>query len=138
MRTYVTSLHKAARLAHIGNSYWTACGFICCDEYTVTQEMPPDRRLCRRCEKRYTPVRMDAAEVRERRRTAAQQRRSDREEAILSDLRQGRRARDIIRARGISQRSFVRYVTRMRRRVGAKTMFQFGYLVGRDERDSYY
>lgn len=142
MRTYVTSLRARARLAHIGNSYWTACGFIIADQFAVTREMPENRVVCARCIKKYAPSgntgpSQAVLRAREQRRTAAAAAQAEKEEAILADLRRGRHTKEILRERGLALRTYVRYTTRLRRRFGARTMFQFGYLVGLAERDYY-
>lgn len=136
MRTYVTSTVGRARLAHIGTPDWIACGVRFRPDTLIVSETPPENRtVCPRCLKHYEPVAPNARErARARRRAEREARLEARERRILDALKQGKTFPRICREQDLSQRTVVRHVSRMRRRVGARSLFHFGYLVGLAER----
>ncbi|HWL37436.1 MAG TPA: hypothetical protein VNQ77_14725 [Frankiaceae bacterium] len=88
----------------------------------VSDAIPPGRTLCPKCAGAHPdPGAPDAPYVL-------------REQKALTLLREGRRDTEVARALGVSLRTAVRTIGAAQRRTGARTRFQFGYLVGRAER----
>jgi hypothetical protein len=125
MATYVTSLNPRASVAHIGYPV-TACGNVFVGAHRTSAAMPANRSICRKCVSRASAYGLI----------------TDREAAILlwiqpanADslvplLLEGRSDREIALRLGVATRTLSRYIADAMARVGARTRFQWGYLVG--------
>jgi DNA-binding NarL/FixJ family response regulator len=129
---YVTSEHRNAKYAHIGNP--TLCGrlFI---RPRVTDNAPADRAVCRACVKEATGLGwITAAEARKMLGLTSRKPR-EREprhgaHLLVPLMIEGCNERDVAARIGISTRTVNRLVADAMRALGARTRFQWGYLVG--------
>lgn len=148
MRTYVTSRLPHARLTHFGDLERTVCGYVPRGSFRITVDRPANRLLCARCLARV----IDAAHLehlvreqqqliverdRRRRRSPAvaayARARTSTDADLMVAMKQGLSNLAMARQLGISERTAVRRRNEARRRAGAKSLFHWGYLVGRAE-----
>ena len=151
MRTYVTSLSVNARYAHIGNAYWTACGYVFGRLFEVTGEPPEGVDVCPRCLRAVSvslqeAARLGAAREAHDARQALEETRvawdhysrqhgialrmDHRDTKIVLLLLRGKGNVDIAREMRWSLRATVRHIADAMHRTGAATRFQWGYLIG--------
>lgn len=151
MRTYVTSTHASAKVAHIGNAYYTACRYVFTGPFVVTSTPPEGMRECSRCldalglaleEAASLGAAMDEVQKQETLNAARDTwerhvrehdlalRFDSRDRQITLLLVRGFENVEIARELGWSLRSTVRHLTSARERAGARTRFQWGYLLG--------
>ena len=130
MARYVTSTHGSARLAHIGYPL-TACGLIFTSPHRASDNMPNDRRICRRCINEATSrglITYDEAAALLRRTPDTTVR------AVLAQiiamLIDGAADREVAQRLGVSLRTVNRYTAAAMREAGARTRFQWGYKLG--------
>jgi len=125
MATYVTSRDRGARLAHIGYPV-TVCGVAFVGPHRTSSNMPADRSICRACVAGalgFGWITADEADA------------LLRHEPITADLLlplliEGRSDREITLRLGVSGRTLSRRIAAAMREAGARTRFQWGYLVG--------
>lgn len=130
---YVTSESRNAKYAHIGNP--TLCGKVFVRDRRVTDSLPADRAICRACVKEATGlgwVTSDDATT-----MLGLVKRQPREQEprygahLLEPLMiEGCMERDVAVRLGVSTRTVNRLVADAMRALGARTRFQWGYLVG--------
>ncbi|MDQ1746331.1 MAG: Bacterial regulatory protein luxR family [Frankiaceae bacterium] len=130
---YVTSESANARYAHIGHP--TLCRRVFAGPRRVTENMPYDRAVCPACVAKATGygwITTDEAQAllgRDRSQTRDLPPR--RGAAMLVPLMiEGRSDQEIAMRLRISTRTVNRLVTDAMRALGARTRFQWGYLVG--------
>ena len=121
MAQYVYSLHGSAKYAHIGHPHALACGFAVMSRYHIANAVPSDRAVCPRC--------LAATRVRDGN-GIVRLRLTARDAAIIALLKEGLDQRAVGRRLRLATRTTVRYVSDAQRRSGAKTRFQWGYMVG--------
>jgi hypothetical protein len=128
MATYVTSLHGNARLVHIGYPI-TACGKSFIGAFRTSDDIPIDRRICPLCVERATGYGwITAGEGGYLLDRDVEQ--TDVPDSIVALLIAGAADREIARRLGVSMRTVSRYVATAMHAAGARTRFQWGYLVG--------
>lgn len=123
MQTYVFSLRDGARLAHIGNAHATACGIVLTSSFHVAERVPADRVVCARCASAVGSLPDDAPGAL----TLA------RDGAITALLALGLNNAGVAKRLHLGLNTAVRYIGEAQRRAGARTRFEWGYLVGRAE-----
>lgn len=131
MKPYVTSLRPNAKRAHIGHPI-TACGVVFVGPHRTSENMPADRTLCRACVKQATGygwITSDEADALLGREPNQPVGRAG-ADRLVPLLIEGRSDRDIAVRLGVSMRTVSRLVFDAMRTAGARTRFQWGYLVG--------
>lgn len=138
MPKYVTSLHRNARLAHLGSNRLTACGHVFVGPFEATDDAPADRLVCVRCvdaalaQKTITAA--EAAAMMQHRATAARRVPADAVlDAAIALFKEGLNDRQVALRLGISLRSLIRRTQQGMRAVDATTRFQWGYRLGAAE-----
>lgn len=131
MSRYASSRSLNATLAHIGHPL-TFCGVLFVGPYRVSDDIPADRTLCRRC----AGLAVDRGELSDAQavtlvtRPPASPRGGD---ELLTLLRQGHTDRAIALRLGLSSRTLSRRIALAMSGVRARSRFEFGYLVGRSD-----
>jgi DNA-binding NarL/FixJ family response regulator len=130
---YITSESANAKYAHIGHP--TLCRKVFVGPYRVTENMPYDRAACRTCVARATGFGwITADEARAligldpRRPRNLPPRRG--EHLLVPMMVEGRSDQEIAQRLRVSTRTVNRLVTDAMQAIGARTRFQWGYLVG--------
>jgi len=124
MATYVTSLDGNARLAHIGHPV-TACGVVFIGPHRTSENMPTDRTICRECVATATGY----GWITNREADALLRFQPANTDLLLPLLIEGRTDREIAVRLGVSMRTLSRRIAEAMQAVGARTRFQWGYLV---------
>jgi len=130
---YVTSESRNAKYAHVGNP--TLCGRVFVRDRRVTDHMPPDRAVCRDCVREatglgwITSAEADALLGRAPREPRERQPRYG-AQLVVPLMIEGCSDRDMAVRLGVSTRTVNRLVADSMRALGARTRFQWGYLVG--------
>jgi hypothetical protein len=145
MATYVTSLSSNARRAHLGSTRLTACGTVLVGRLSVGDTIPADRAVCPACldvaVRQGTVTRADADALLAAHGTLRP--RKGRSGFSASDIaalaalyKTGANDKQAALALGISVRAVVRRAAQGMDETGAVTRFQWGYLLGRADRDA--
>jgi DNA-binding NarL/FixJ family response regulator len=120
--TYVSSIQRGVRVAHLGNEHGVACGRKFFSAFYVSASLPADRYLCQRC----------ADKTAHREQVAAARQSSDvvRDALIVSLLADGLDDAALCQRLRIGTRTASRYINDAQRRAGARTRFQWAFRKG--------
>lgn len=130
---YVTSESRNAKYAHIGNP--TLCGRVFVGQRRVTDSLPADRAICRACVKEATGLGWVTSDDATAMLGLVKRQPRDQEPRYGAHLLEplmieGATERDVAVRLGVSTRTVNRLVADAMRALGARTRFQWGYLVG--------
>lgn len=128
---YVTSEAATARYAHLGYPI-TACGKVFVTPHRASENMPPNRAICRACVREATGFGWLSTEEADAMLGRSPRPREGRKGAdqLVPLLIDGSSDRDVAVRLGVSMRTVARMVVDAMEKTGARSRFQWGYLVG--------